>query len=215
MKFNIKNKLIKVYWNLQSEIWDNYNTETEYEKETKEIVKIIKEYVKTNGLSLLDVGCATGNFSIEFAKCGFNVFGVDLSNKMIEKANSKISNTPNVKFINSNISEVTKMKNIKFDVIFVSHVIHLILKTYQNLIDILNNNGIFVIVEKNKKIGNKVKHTSVLKNIITSLIKNILYKIYCNKTAKSDYLDILISKGLIIDLEAYTENNKLTILKFK
>jgi 2-polyprenyl-3-methyl-5-hydroxy-6-metoxy-1,4-benzoquinol methylase len=38
------------------------------------------------GLSLLDVGCNDGVFSIPYAECGGNVVGIDISKSLIEKA---------------------------------------------------------------------------------------------------------------------------------
>jgi len=36
--------------------------------------------------SLIDIGCGPGNYSVEFAKKGANVLGIDLSQKMLDKA---------------------------------------------------------------------------------------------------------------------------------
>jgi ubiquinone/menaquinone biosynthesis C-methylase UbiE len=38
------------------------------------------------GKSLIDIGCGPGNYSMEFAKRGATVLGVDLSKKMLDKA---------------------------------------------------------------------------------------------------------------------------------
>jgi ubiquinone/menaquinone biosynthesis C-methylase UbiE len=38
------------------------------------------------GKSLIDIGCGPGNYSVEFAKRGANVLGIDLSQKMLDKA---------------------------------------------------------------------------------------------------------------------------------
>jgi ubiquinone/menaquinone biosynthesis C-methylase UbiE len=48
------------------------------------------------GKSLLDVGCGPCVYSAEFAKMGADVFGVDISQKMLEKA-AKNAETANVK----------------------------------------------------------------------------------------------------------------------
>jgi len=46
------------------------------------------------GKSLIDIGCGPGAYSVEFAKRGANVLGVDLSKKMLDKArnNAKMAN---------------------------------------------------------------------------------------------------------------------------
>ncbi len=50
--------------------------------------------------SILDVGCGTGNFSIKLAQMGFDVTGIDLSEKMLDKAKKKTKNLRlNIKFI--------------------------------------------------------------------------------------------------------------------
>jgi len=38
------------------------------------------------GKSLIDIGCCPGTYSVEFAKRGANVLGLDLSQKMLDKA---------------------------------------------------------------------------------------------------------------------------------
>lgn len=44
--------------------------------------------------SLIDIGCGPGVYSVEFAKRGANVFSLDISRKMLDKAkdNSKVAN---------------------------------------------------------------------------------------------------------------------------
>lgn len=39
-----------------------------------------------HGKSLIDIGCGPGNYSVEFTKKGANVLGIDLSQKMLDKA---------------------------------------------------------------------------------------------------------------------------------
>jgi len=47
-----------------------------------------------HGKSLIDIGCGPGVYSVEFAKRGANVLGVDISRKMLDKArnNAKMTN---------------------------------------------------------------------------------------------------------------------------
>jgi ubiquinone/menaquinone biosynthesis C-methylase UbiE len=47
------------------------------------------------GKSLLDIGCGPGLYSVEFARRGANVHGLDISRKMLDKArnNAKMTNT--------------------------------------------------------------------------------------------------------------------------
>lgn len=48
------------------------------------------------GKSLIDIGCGPGAYSVELAKRGANVLGVDISRKMLDKArnNAKMKNIP-------------------------------------------------------------------------------------------------------------------------
>ena len=50
------------------------------------------------GKSLIDIGCGPGVYSVEFAKRGANVLGVDLSRKMLDKARNN-AETANVQLI--------------------------------------------------------------------------------------------------------------------
>ena len=49
-----------------------------------EVDFLLSLYPLQPGASILDVGCGTGRHSIELAKRGFNVTGLDLSEKMLE-----------------------------------------------------------------------------------------------------------------------------------
>lgn len=56
------------------------------EIETKCLFDLFKA---KKGMKVLDVGCGTGIFSIKLAKLGCRVVGIDISDKMLEKAKEK------------------------------------------------------------------------------------------------------------------------------
>jgi ubiquinone/menaquinone biosynthesis C-methylase UbiE len=60
--------------------------------------KAISRYLQSNakGKKLLEVGCGTGHWSRFFSECGFEVTGVDISERMIDIARTK--SIPNISF---------------------------------------------------------------------------------------------------------------------
>jgi 2-polyprenyl-3-methyl-5-hydroxy-6-metoxy-1,4-benzoquinol methylase len=79
-------------------LFENYANNYEKEPFTKGTIGecdfIEKEINFNKELKILDVGCGTGRHSIELAKRGYHVTGIDLSNSMLQKAkeNSKKKN---------------------------------------------------------------------------------------------------------------------------
>ncbi len=55
------------------------------------------------GKELLDVGCGTGNLSIQLANEGANVTGLDLDVQMLDVARGKAKNLSNVRFMQSDM----------------------------------------------------------------------------------------------------------------
>jgi len=75
------------------ELFQNYAETYETEVYTKgtigEIDFIEKEIKHDKSKKILDIGCGTGRHSIELAKRGYNVTGIDLSECMLEMAKQK------------------------------------------------------------------------------------------------------------------------------
>ncbi len=71
-------------------LFENYANTYEKEPYTKGTIGecdfIEKEIGYNKGLKILDIGCGTGRHSIELAKRGYQVTGVDLSDSMLKKA---------------------------------------------------------------------------------------------------------------------------------
>jgi len=72
------------------DLFKNYSRTYEKEEFTKgtigEVDFIAREIGFDQGIRILDVGCGTGRHSIELAKRGYQVVGVDLSENQLEKA---------------------------------------------------------------------------------------------------------------------------------
>lgn len=110
-----------------------------------EIKFLTKLFTKYNIESVLDIACGTGRHSIELAKKGFRVTGIDYSQDLIKVAREKSSKL-NVSFI---VQDVTKMHfKQKYDAAicmwstFAELPYKLMLR---QLKDALNRGGIFII----------------------------------------------------------------------
>ncbi len=66
--------------------YDLLNRDKDYEAETKHADALLRGQ-GDRPRTLLDIGCGTGRYALEFAKLGYTVLGIDLSNEMVERAN--------------------------------------------------------------------------------------------------------------------------------
>jgi ubiquinone biosynthesis O-methyltransferase len=70
------------------------------------------------GMTILDVGCGTGNFSIKLARMGCKVIGIDISDEMLEIAKKKSEEQNlDIEFYNMDVYDL-KFKDETFDAAF-------------------------------------------------------------------------------------------------
>ena len=70
---------------------------------------------------VLDVGCGNGVISRHLGKAGFNVLGIDVSEKTIELANAR-TQLPNVRFLKMSAEELVASGE-KYDAVICSEVL--------------------------------------------------------------------------------------------
>ncbi len=107
-------------------------------------------------IKVLDIGCGAGNNSWFFAKEGFNITGIDISEEAIKFAQSRFKNEKlSGKFIQKNFSDIGSLQS-KFDLIIDREALYT--QDYKELAAIfseINNslspNGIFVSFFYNKE----------------------------------------------------------------
>lgn len=76
-------------------LFENYSNKYEDESFTQGTLgecDFLEKEIKSNKLArIIDIGCGTGRHSIELAKRGYSVLGIDLSDSMLEKARQKVT----------------------------------------------------------------------------------------------------------------------------
>ena len=68
-----------------AEVYDLFMDQVPYEKWSRRITEILKEYGISDGL-VLDLGCGTGSMTELLADAGYDMIGVDASEEMLELA---------------------------------------------------------------------------------------------------------------------------------
>ena len=97
---------------------------------------LVKKIIKENS-SVVDVGCGTGRFSFSLVDKVNKIDGIDLSERNIKTAQSKVdeSNSSKIKFYHSDVNQFFIEKNHHYDYAAMSYVIHEIDETLR--VDIL------------------------------------------------------------------------------
>jgi SAM-dependent methyltransferase len=119
---------------------------------------------------VLDVGCGNGVISRHLGKAGFNVLGIDVSEKTIELANAR-TQLPNVRFLKMSAEELVASGE-KYDAVICSEVLEhlhdpgsLLGVLYQSLAE----NGKLIVTVPN---GHGPRETFVTKPILSLRRKN-------------------------------------------
>ena len=114
-------------------------------------VKDIKEQNGINGaFSILDVACGTGELSIRFAKEGWDVKGVDLSESMLAVAYEKsVDNKVSIPFYEQNMTELSGFEPQDCVAIFCDSLNYLhteeeIIQTFRAVHESLKDGGLFL-----------------------------------------------------------------------
>jgi SAM-dependent methyltransferase len=115
---------------------------------------------RSDGLRILDVGCGSGSFIKALIECGTTAHfvGIDLSEKMIERAKSKLKDH-DVELYVMDVNQIRRHIPIKYNVIHLGSVLHHLIgrtqgqskklaeETIKALVDMLENQGVLIIEE--------------------------------------------------------------------
>ncbi|GHT02105.1 SAM-dependent methyltransferase [Synergistales bacterium] len=80
-----------------SKYYDLLYRDKDYEAESRYVDALIKKNLP-NARSMLEFGCGTGRYTIEFARLGYLVHGVDLSESMLVEAEEKSMGIGDMRF---------------------------------------------------------------------------------------------------------------------
>ena len=175
------------------------------------------------GATVLDVGCGNGVISRHLGKFGFNVTGIDVSEKTIEKANA-LNTLTNVSFITKSAEELMATGE-QYDAIICSEVLEH-LNHPESLLQVLNkilsSDGKLIITVPN---GKGPRESLVTKPVLKLRNKNNwLWKLlvktkkslgYSGTTTQSaadnlDHVQFFSKK----DIQQLSAKNNLIITKF-
>jgi SAM-dependent methyltransferase len=101
-------------FNNYSKYYDLLYTDKNYQGEAEYIHQLIQQN-SLNAKSMLNLGCGTGKHDFEFAKLGYKVVGIDLSQGMVDIANINNIDSVKLQFYQGDVRNVRLNK--KFDVV--------------------------------------------------------------------------------------------------
>ena len=140
----MKNEYIKFAESYDEQLKDKL-TRDMYKEWRNELESALKKY-KIKKDILIDLGCGTGITTTPWIKKFNKVIGVELSKPMLKEAKKKSSKIKwiNQDIVNLKIKEKVDVVTCHFDVL--NHVLKEkdLQKVFNNVYEILNNNGIFI-----------------------------------------------------------------------
>ena len=130
-------------------LYDELMKDAPYEDWVQFVKGQLAKY-EVEGGQLLDLACGTGELSVRFAKEGFQVTGVDLSEDMLTAAFAKAAEEGlHIPFFQQNMAELEGLETFDIIGIFCDSLNYLmteneVKETYSRVSDYLSKNGLFI-----------------------------------------------------------------------
>ncbi len=125
--------------------YDELTIDIDYEKYAIYLDKIIKRYNK-NASMLLDIGCGTGNLTLQMKQLGYDVTGLDVSAAMLERCYKK---NKDILWLHQDVVELELYGTYDVFISFLDTINHIkdkrqLKKTFQLIFQYLNPGGMFI-----------------------------------------------------------------------
>ena len=137
---------MSIYSGDQAKFYDLIHSEKRYDLEAQFLIDLHKIHSSKKPKKILDVGCGTGSHTIEFAKKGYNILGIDLASDMIQIAEEKYKNK-NIKFLLSDVTDVDNTFDLSFSFFnVINHILNLedLISFLKGIKSSLNKGGLYM-----------------------------------------------------------------------
>lgn len=179
-------------YNEFSKYYDILTQNVDYKVRSDYISGFFKNF-NINGGKLLDLACGSGSFSLEFAKKGFDVVGVDNSEEMLIIAQEKVlDNDVNVSFLKSDMRIYCDANSFDAAVCCLDSINHLtdigdVKTTFENVFESLKPGGVFVF-----DVNTVYKHQCILAENTFVFDEEDFYLVWDNEAVDERTVRLLI-----------------------
>lgn len=111
--------------------YDSLFQNKDYKKETDLILELHKKFSGKKIKKVLEIGCGTGNHTLELAKNSFEVTSLDIDQHMIDIAEQKVKNLKNVRILNN---RVESLEENDFDLVLAMFNVVTYIKDFDSLL---------------------------------------------------------------------------------
>ena len=143
-------RLEPAFWNIHSATWDDKLLLPEYREHLEAAVNWFAQYRAGDENRVLDIGCGTGNYSIELARRGFQVEGIDFASRMLKRARAKAQRSAlKVRFSLVDFNKALPFPSHSFHYVVCAATLQCVkepLRFLHKISDVLVPSGIFLVV---------------------------------------------------------------------
>ncbi|HHV31100.1 class I SAM-dependent DNA methyltransferase [Caproiciproducens sp. LBM24188] len=163
-----------------AQYYDALTQNVEYQKRADYFCGLLERYNHEPGITL-DLACGTGSLTVELAKRGFDVYGVDRSSAMLSVAQQKAAQAQlNLLFLCQDMLRLDLFGTVDTVICALDSVNHLngeneVLKAFQRVSLFLNPDGYFVF-----DVNTIYKHKHILANNVFIYDTDSVYCVWQN-----------------------------------
>lgn len=169
-------------YNVFAKYYDELTANIDYKKRSEYFNSIINKYKKTDGAVLLDLACGTGSISVEMAKLGYDVIGIDNSVEMLCIASQKnYENNLAIQFICQDMRNIDLYSSVDITICALDSVNHLnslkdVKSVFKNVSEFTEPDGLFIF-----DINTIYKHKYILSNNTFTYETDDVYLVWENQ----------------------------------
>ena len=178
-------------YNAFAEVYDRLTDNIRYTERAEFIRTLLTRHGVADGAIVLDLACGTGSLTVELAKSGYDMIGVDNSPMMLSQAQEKMyDNELSMLFLCQSMTELDLYGTIDAAVCTLDSLNHLetpddIRQAIANVGLFMNNGGIFIF-----DVNTIYKHREILGNNTFVYDCDDVYCVWQNQLGDDDSVEI-------------------------